>query len=204
MINSNVFDYINVMGKTADASWKRNEILANNLANVNTPRYKRQDINFEAQLRQALGNSRYESVDDKVASLHVGDLQARVYTDAANFSYRLDGNNVDVDTENVELASNQIKYNGLISSIFGTASDRYKNQGVKVSSVKEDTWTQMNMVYDPSHPDADENGYVTYPNVNVVTEMTNLIDASRSYEANATAFNASKSMAMKGLEIAQS
>ena len=57
---------------------------------------------------------------------------------------------------------------GTFSSIFGTASDRYKNQGVKVSSVKEDTWTQMNMVYDPSHPDADENGYVTYPNVNVV------------------------------------
>ena len=93
---------------------------------------------------------------------------------------------------------------GTFSSIFGTASDRYKNQGVKVSSVKEDTWTQMNMVYDPSHPDADENGYVTYPNVNVGTEMTNLIDASRSYEANATAFNASKSMAARGLEIAQS
>ena len=117
MINSNVFDYINVMGKTADASWKRNEILSNNMANVDTPRYKRQDINFEAQLRQALGNSRYESVDDKVSSLNVGDLQARVYTDAANFSYRLDGNNVDIDTENVELASNQIKYNGLINSI---------------------------------------------------------------------------------------
>ena len=47
--------------------------------------------------------------------------------------------------------------------------------------------------YDPSHPDADENGYVTYPNVNVVQEMTDLIDASRSYEANISAFNASKS-----------
>lgn len=59
----------------------------------------------------------------------------------------------------------------------------------------------MSKVYDPAHPDADEDGYVTYPNVNVVTEMTNLIDASRSYEANVTAFNASKSMALKGLEI---
>lgn len=59
------------------------------------------------------------------------------------------------------------------------------------------------MVYDPSHPDADENGYVTYPNVDTVTEMTNLIDASRSYEANATAFNASKSIATTGLDIAQ-
>ena len=59
------------------------------------------------------------------------------------------------------------------------------------------------MVYDPSHPDADENGYVWYPNVDIVTEMTNLIDASRAYEANATAFNTSKQMALKGLEIGQ-
>lgn len=87
------------------------------------------------------------------------------------------------------------------SSFLGQASNRYDGQGVRVRKVSEDTWTQMNMVYDPSHPDADENGYVTYPNVNIVTEMTNLIDTSRSYEANATAFNASKSMAMKGLEI---
>jgi flagellar basal-body rod protein FlgC len=56
-------------------------------------------------------------------------------------------------------------------------------------------------VYDPSHPDANADGYVAYPNVNTVTEMTNLIDASRSYEANVTAFNASKSMALKGLEV---
>ena len=47
----------------------------------------------------------------------------------------------------------------------------------------------------------DENGYVTYPNVNTVTEMTNLIDASRGYEANATAFNASKQIATQGLNI---
>ena len=89
------------------------------------------------------------------------------------------------------------------SSFLGQASNRYDGQGVRVRKVSEDTWTQMNMVYDPSHPDADENGYVTYPNVNIVTEMTNLIDASRSYEANATAFNASKTIAMKGLEMGQ-
>ena len=59
----------------------------------------------------------------------------------------------------------------------------------------------MNKVYDPSHPDADENGYVLYPNVNIVTEMTNLIDASRAYEANATAFSASKAMAQQGLNV---
>lgn len=77
----------------------------------------------------------------------------------------------------------------------------YTGQGVKVTGVYEDHETEMNMVYDPSHPDADENGYVTYPNVNIVTEMTNMIDASRAYEANATALNASKSMALQGLQI---
>lgn len=73
--------------------------------------------------------------------------------------------------------------------------------GVKVTSVEEDFETEMNMVYDPAHPDADENGYVQYPNVNVVTEMTNMIDASRAYEANVTAFDAAKAMASRGLQI---
>ena len=59
----------------------------------------------------------------------------------------------------------------------------------------------MKKVYEPGNPDADEDGYVTYPNVNTVTEMTNLIDASRSYEANVPAFNATKNMALKGLEL---
>ncbi len=87
------------------------------------------------------------------------------------------------------------------SRVFNKALDHYSGRGVKVVQVQEDTWTQFNVVYDPSHPDADENGYVTYPNVNTVTEMTNLIDASRAYEANATAFNASKAMATRGLEL---
>jgi len=89
------------------------------------------------------------------------------------------------------------------SRVLRQARDNYSGKGVKVSSVSEDNWTDMKMVYDPSHPDADENGYVLYPNVNIVTEMTNLIDASRAYEANATAFAASKAIAVKGLEMAQ-
>jgi flagellar basal-body rod protein FlgC len=72
--------------------------------------------------------------------------------------------------------------------------------GVKVSRIVEDN-KPMRRVYDPTHPDADEDGYVNYPNVNVVQEMTDLIDATRSYEANITAFNATKNMALKGLEV---
>lgn len=87
------------------------------------------------------------------------------------------------------------------SNVLGNASKNYSGNGVKVSKVFEDNTTDMKMVYDPSHPDANENGYVTYPNVNIISEMTDLIDASRAYEANSTAFTASKSMALKGLEI---
>lgn len=90
------------------------------------------------------------------------------------------------------------------SQVFDNATGNFtrnSGQGVKVNGVYEDTWTEMNKVYDPSHPDADADGYVLYPNVNIITEMTNLIDASRAFEANATAFEASKSMALKGLEM---
>ena len=73
--------------------------------------------------------------------------------------------------------------------------------GVKVTAITKDTDTDMNLVYEPSHPDADENGYVLYLNVNIVTEMTDLIDASRAFEANTTAFEASKNVASRGLSI---
>ncbi|RKI85739.1 flagellar basal body rod protein FlgC [bacterium 0.1xD8-71] len=85
--------------------------------------------------------------------------------------------------------------------VLNKARDRYSGSGVKVTGVYEDTWTEGNMVYDPSHPDADENGYVMYPNVNIITEMTNLIDASRAYQANTTAFDASKKIATMGLSM---
>lgn len=74
-------------------------------------------------------------------------------------------------------------------------------KGVKIAKIFEDTSTEGRLVYDPSHPDADEKGYVMYPNVSTVTEMTDMIDASRSYEANVTAFNAAKNMQLKALEI---
>ena len=73
--------------------------------------------------------------------------------------------------------------------------------GVKITGIAEDHVTPMKMVYDPAHPDADADGYVTLPNINTVTEMTNLIDATRSFEANVTAFNATKNMALKCLEV---
>lgn len=79
-------------------------------------------------------------------------------------------------------------------------SNQPTSGGVKVRQIIEDN-SPLTQVYDPSHPDANEQGYVEMPNVNVVEEMTNLISANRSYEANITAFNATKAMAAKALEI---
>lgn len=117
MLQANVFDYVRVLDKAADASWLRNEAIGNNIANVDTPGYKRQDVAFESVLKGALGSSRYETTDAKVASIRSNRLAPRIYTDYANYSYRLDGNNVDIENENVMLAENQLKYQGLITSI---------------------------------------------------------------------------------------
>lgn len=117
MIQTNAFDYINVLNRAADAAWQRNEAISNNIANVDTPGYKRQDVAFESVLQQVLGNNRYQSMDDKVANVNLSRLRGRAYVDYANYSYRLDGNNVDIENENVMLAENQLKYQGLISSI---------------------------------------------------------------------------------------
>ena len=117
MINSNIYDYVNVLDKAADASWMRQEAISNNIANVNTPGYKRQDVACEDSLQEAISNSRYRSTDEKVANLSKADLRIRSYTDSSGFSYRLDGNNVDIDTENAALARNQLKYNALVDSI---------------------------------------------------------------------------------------
>lgn len=87
---------------------------------------------------------------------------------------------------------------------YNRARHGYTGDGVKVSGVHEDTTTDLIKVYDPAHPDADDDGYVLYPNVNTITEMTNMIDATRAYEANATAFEASKNIVQRGLEIGRS
>jgi flagellar basal-body rod protein FlgC len=72
--------------------------------------------------------------------------------------------------------------------------------GVRAVGIVDDQ-SPLRRVYDPQHPDADQNGYVDMPNINVVSEMVDMITANRAYEANVTAVNAAKSMAMKALDI---
>lgn len=122
----------------------------------------------------------------------------------ANVNTTRDDNGDPYRRQTLVFAEQETNSFGSLLSQAGTlirSSSERNGGGVKVTGIVEDHVTAMKQVYDPSHPDADENGYVTYPNVNTVTEMTNMIDATRSYEANVTAFNAMKSMLLKGLEV---
>ncbi len=119
MIGSNAFNYINVLNKAADASWTRNEVIANNIANASTPDYKRKDIFFEDYLKSEIMKAPEGTADlnRRVADVDLSKLGTRIYTDQSNLSYRKDGNNVDINTENANLAENQIKYYTLLDSM---------------------------------------------------------------------------------------
>jgi flagellar basal-body rod protein FlgB len=117
MITSDAYNYINILNKAASASWTKNEIIANNLANVDTPEFKRSDMDFEGMLRQAMSQTGTNNLDKKVANLQMAALKPSIYKDYEELSYRYDGNNVDIDTENAYLADNQIKFYAYLNAI---------------------------------------------------------------------------------------
>lgn len=124
MISTGAYDYINVLTKAADASYRRGEILSNNMANVDTPGFKRQDLDFATELRRALGGgTNAGNMDQRVKNIRTKALRGREYTDMIGFSYRLDGNNVDPDTEQVMIVENQDTYDGLLYAI----DEEFKN-----------------------------------------------------------------------------
>ena len=118
MIGSGVYNYINLLSNAADASWVRNTVLNNNLANVSTPGFKRSDIAFEDYLKKELSSAGTNVfMDQAVAGVDLSKLNVTTYVDQKELSYRLDGNNVDVDVENANLAQNSIRYYTLLDSI---------------------------------------------------------------------------------------
>ena len=117
MFNTGVFNYVNVMQKTMDATAMRSEVILNNMANVNTPGYKRKDIRFETALKHAFARASQDTVDARVKNLDLEALTPKTYTDYEELSYRYDGNNVDINNENAILAEVQTKYNALMDLI---------------------------------------------------------------------------------------
>ena len=107
-----------------------------------------------------------------------------------SFSSTLSSMNVKLATTNEQHISEASEGSAAKESVGGTVQ----------STEKQDN-SPFKMIYDPGHPDADKNGYVKMPNVNIVTEMVDMISATRSYEANVTAIDGSKTMAKDALEI---
>ncbi len=142
----------------------------------------------------ALFNSLNVSASGMTAQRVRSDIIAQ---NIANVSTTRDKNGEVYKRQNVVFAERDVT--GFSKIFLRTAGS--VGSGVKVTSIYTDDQTPTRMVYDPSHPDANEEGYVEYPNVTTVQEMTDLIDASRSYEANITAFNAAKNMALRALDI---
>jgi flagellar basal-body rod protein FlgC len=97
-------------------------------------------------------------------------------------------------------AEKKSSFNDLLHNKMSSGDD--VGGGVRVSAITEDQ-SPFRMVYKPQHPDANQEGYVAKPNVNITTEMVDMISASRAYEANVTALNTSKKMIMQGLKIGQ-
>lgn len=117
MLSTNAFNYVNVLDKAADASWRREALISNNIANVDTPGYKRRDLDFQSLLKAEMGRTKFDSLDQKINQLDLTKLSPLSYRDMISYSYRLDGNNVDIDTENVELASEQLRYQAVTTGI---------------------------------------------------------------------------------------
>jgi flagellar basal-body rod protein FlgC len=90
--------------------------------------------------------------------------------------------------------------NSFASYLSNASNKNLIGNGVKVEKIVEDK-SAFKKEYDPGNPDADKNGYVLKPNVEVINEMVNMVDATRAYEANVTAMNSFKSMALKTLDI---
>ena len=114
------FNYINLINKALDGSWMKNSAIANNIANVNTPGYKKDTVNFEDVLRSEMNlNSGVNMTKTNARHMDPYNSGTIVTEKVQDTSYRVDGNNVDIDVENAELAKNSIYYNSLITEING-------------------------------------------------------------------------------------
>ncbi|MDA3846744.1 MAG: flagellar basal body rod protein FlgB [Vallitaleaceae bacterium] len=109
--NSRMYGTTDILAKALDATWKRNEVIGQNIANIDTPEYSRKDVAFESYLND------YMRKNGKLDLEGVRRIEPKVYTDHTASSYRLDGNNVDIDVEMAYLAQNQLKYDTLTAQV---------------------------------------------------------------------------------------
>ncbi|HKL13230.1 MAG TPA: flagellar basal body rod protein FlgC [Halanaerobiales bacterium] len=145
-----MFSTVNISASGLTAQRLRMDLIADNIANVNTTRTEEEGIPYRRKL--AIFRERSSSFSNSLASAMSG------------------------------------------------SQNNNSGEGVEVAGIREDN-SPFKTVYRPNHPDANQEGYVQMPNINITSEMVDMITASRAYEANVTALNTTKRMAMKALEI---
>ena len=106
----NIFSNVNLVNKAINATLVRKDLISQNIANVDTPNYKRQDIDFESVLLKELQSAGGKEID-------INRLNADIYTDLKDSSYRMDGNNVDIEVERSEETKVELRYNTLVTRI---------------------------------------------------------------------------------------
>ncbi len=111
------------MDKALDGAWLKNSAIANNIANVNTPKYKKETVHFEDVLKNEINkNSSFNLAKTDSKHMDVGDVSEMKIEEINNTSYRVDDNNVDIDEENAELAKNTLYYNTIVNELSGQFS----------------------------------------------------------------------------------
>lgn len=116
----NTFANIDLFNKSLSASWMRNKAISNNIANVNTPNYKREDVSFEDVLKRSLDKNSIKLQTSDSRHINFTSNLTPIYTKDSDTAFRKDGNNVNIDTEMAKLAENQIKYNALTRQLNDT------------------------------------------------------------------------------------
>ena len=113
-----MFGNVNMLKAGLDASWLRNEVIANNIANADTPNFKSSSVSFESAFKKALNQEGFSAKTTRAGHIDFSDNlpRATVVTDT-DTTYRMDGNNVNIDSENAALAKNQIYYNTLVQQL---------------------------------------------------------------------------------------
>jgi flagellar basal-body rod protein FlgC len=185
-------DAFDITASALTAQRLRMDVISSNLANVNTTRkadgtlggYRRKNVVFAPVLDQAANRFGVPVTSNGSSSGQGGNNSAVLPLRAAEHGMSLGTDGKPMLSAGISIA--QAQFNGA---------------GVHVTQIVEDDKTPMRLVYDPSNPDANEKGYVEMPNVNVVTEMVDMIAASRAYEANVTALQSVKGMNQAALEI---
>lgn len=114
-----LFTNLNAMNKVLDATILRKSVIDENISNADTPGYKRKDVKFETLLLEELNKNGYDKLD-------INHIDPVIYVDKGNFSYRMDGNNVDIDVEMVENVKTQLRYYTLLERTSDQIA-RYKN-----------------------------------------------------------------------------